>query len=126
MRARVEPCCASAHHADVELIALEIHAVDVGDFEFTALRRFEARGNFDDLIIIKIKSGDSVARFWVLRFLFNTERLWRLSMRIELDDAVALGVVNGVSKNAGSLGLERSCVQFLDEVVSVENVVAEY
>src|SRR6266403_4204919 len=105
MRARVEPRHASAHHADIELIALEIQAVDVRDFEFAALRGFEARGNFDDLIIVKIKSGDRVTRFWLLRFLFNAERLRRLSMRIELDDAVALGVVNGVSKNAGSFGL---------------------
>src|SRR6266404_8693312 len=102
MRARVEPGHASAHHADVELIALEIHAVDVRDFEFAALRGFEARGNFDDLTIIKIKSGDRVTGFWLLRLLFNAERLWRLSMRIELDDAVALGVIDRVRKNAGS------------------------
>ncbi len=47
-------------------------------------------------------------------------------MRIELDDAVALGVVNRVSKNAGSFGLERSFAQFLDEVMSIENVVAKH
>src|ERR1700730_15017824 len=101
MRARVEPCHASAHHADVKLIALEVHAVNVGDFEFAALRGFEARGNFDDLMVVKIESGDSVTGFRLLRFLFNTKRLWRLSMRIELDDAVAFGIVNGISKNAG-------------------------
>src|SRR3981081_1328074 len=105
MRARVEPGHASAHHVDVELIALKIHAVDVGDFEFAALRGFEARGNFHDQIIVKIKSGESVTRFRLLWFRFNAERLRRLSMRIELDDAVPLGVVNGVSKNAGSFGL---------------------
>src|SRR6266404_9387511 len=126
MRARVEPGHASAHHADIELIALEIQAVDVRDFEFAALRGFETRGNFDDLIIVKIKSGDSVAGFWLLWFLFNAKRLWRLSMRIEFDDAVALGIVNRISKNAGSFGLERSCAQFLDQVVSVENVIAEH
>src|SRR5437899_1426159 len=103
MRARVEPGHASAHHADVELIALEIHAVDVRDFEFAALRGFEARGNFDDLTIVKIKSGDRVAGFRLLRLLFNAERL---ASGIELNDAVALGVVNRISKNAGSFGLE--------------------
>src|SRR6202158_4122350 len=126
MRARVEPCHASAHHADVELIAFEIHAIDIGDFKYAALRRFEARSNFDDLTIVKIKSGDRVTGFWLVRLLFNAERLWRLSMRIELDDTIALGIVDGVSKNAGSLGLERSCAQFFDEVVSVENIVAEH
>src|ERR1700674_949128 len=126
MRTRVEPCHASAHHTDVELIALEIDAIDVGDFEFASLRGFEARGNFDDLTIVKIKSGDRITGFWLLRFFFNAERLWRLSMRIELNDAVALGVLNGVSKNAGSFRLECGCAQFLDEVVSVENIVAEH
>src|SRR6266478_3460178 len=126
MRARVEPGRASAHHADVELIALEIHAVNVGDFKFSSLRRLETRGNFDDLTIVKIKSGDRVTGFRLLRLLFNAERLWRLSMRIELDDAVALGVIDGVRKNAGAFGLERGGAQFLDEVVSVENVVAEH
>src|SRR6266436_3111488 len=126
MRARVEPGRASAHHADVELIVLEIHAVNVGDFKFAALRRIETGRNLDDLTIVKIKSGDRVTGFWLLRLLFNAERLWRLSMRIELDDAVALGVIDRVRKNAGSIGLERGCAQFLDEVVSVENIVAEH
>src|SRR5258708_30102599 len=105
MRARVEPGHASANHADIELIALEIQAVDVRDFEFAALRGFETRGNFDDLTIVKIKSGDSVAGFWLLRFLFDAERL---ASGIELDDAVAFGIMNGVGKNASSFGLERS------------------
>src|SRR5260370_10043920 len=123
MRARVEPGRASAHHADVELIVLEIHAVDVGDFKFAALRRLETGGNFGDLTIVKIKSGDRVTGFRLLRFLFNAERL---PVRIELDDAITLGVIDGVRKNAGALGLERGGAQFLDEVVSVENVVAEH
>src|SRR6266478_9821086 len=123
MRARVEPRHASTHHADVELIALEIQAVDVGDFEFAALRGFEARGNFDYLTIVKIKAGDSVAGFRLLRLFFNAECL---ASGIELNDAVALGVMNGVGKNASPFGLERRCAQFLDQVVSVENVIAEH
>src|ERR1700686_5605001 len=119
MGAGIEPRHASAHHADVELIALEIHAVNVGDFEFAAFRGFEARGNLDDLTIVKIKSGNCIAGFRLLRLLFNAERLWRLSMGIELNDAVAPGIMNRISKNAGSFGLEGSCAQFLDEAVSV-------
>src|SRR5216684_9128091 len=99
MRARVEPGRASAHHADVELIALEIHAVDVGDFKFAALRRLETRGNLDDLPIVKIKAGDRVTGFRLLRFLLNAERL---AVWVELDNAVALGVIDGVRKNAGA------------------------
>jgi hypothetical protein len=50
------------------LIALEISAVDVGDFKFAAFRRLEARGNFNDLTIVKIKSGDGVADFGCFGF----------------------------------------------------------
>src|SRR5260370_7932804 len=123
MRGGVKPGRASGHHADVELTALEIHAVNVGDFKFAAFRRLETRGNFDDLTIVKIKSGNGVTGFRLLRFLFNAERL---PVRIELDDAITLGVIDGVRKNAAALGLERGGAQFLDEVVSVENVVAEH
>src|SRR5260370_9242178 len=123
MRARVKPGRAWAHQADVELIELEIPAVHVGDFKLAALRRLETRGNFDDLPIVKIESGDRVTGFRLLRFLFNAERF---PLRIELDDAVTLGVIDGISKNAGAFGLERGGAQFLDEVVSVENVVAEH
>src|SRR5208282_2283370 len=105
--ARVEPGCASSHHADVQLIAFEIHAVNVSDFEFAAFRRLETGGDFDDLAVVKVKSGNSVTRFRLRRLLFNAERLWRLSLRIELDDTVALGVMNGVCKNAGAFCLER-------------------
>ncbi len=99
MRAGVEPGRASSHYANVELLPLQICAVDVGDFKFAAGRRLEARGNFDDLPIVKIKSGDRVTGFRVFRFLLNAECL---PLWIELDDAVALGIIDGVRKNAGS------------------------
>src|SRR5271154_2170598 len=104
MRARVKPGHASAHYANVQLLALEISAVDVGDLQFAAFRRLKLRGDFDYLLIVKIESGDRVTRLRVLRFLFNAERL---AVRIELDYAVTLRVIDGVSKDSGSFWLER-------------------
>ena len=123
VRSGIEPGRTPAHHADIELFALQIRAVDIGDFKFAALRRLEPRGNFDHLPIVKIKSRNRVARFRTLRFFFNAERL---ALRIELNHAVPLRVIHGISENAGALGLESRVAQFSDEIVTVENVVAEH
>src|ERR1700733_14079367 len=123
MRARVQPGRAAAHHADIQLLAFEIRAINVGDFEFAALRRLEACGNFDDLPIVEIKPGDSVARFWLLGFFFNAESF---ASWIELDDAVALGVVDRIGENSRPPALPRRRAQFLDQVVTVKNIIAEH
>ena len=88
--------------------------------------RLEARGDLGDLPIVKIKSSDRVAGFRPPRFLFDAERLWRFSLRIELDNSVAFGVVDGVCENAGAFFLQRSLAQFLDQVMSVKNIVPEH
>ena len=45
MRAGVEPGKAAAEHLDMEIAALEIGAVDVGDLELAARRRLERGGD---------------------------------------------------------------------------------
>src|SRR5260370_33353357 len=101
MRGGVKPGRASAHHADVELTALEIHAVNVGDFKFAAVRRLETRGNFDDLTIVKIKSGNGVTGFRVLRVLFNAQRP---PVRLEVDHTGTRGVMHVLTQKASASG----------------------
>ena len=73
-------------------------------------------------MIVKIESGNRVARLRLLRLFFKTERL---ALRIELDHAVALGIVDRVGKDARPARCCAASLQTLDEIVSVENVVAE-
>ena len=61
-RAGVEPGKAAAHHFDVQLAALEIGAVDVGDLEFAAGRRLDVGGDVDDLLVVEIEPGDGPVR----------------------------------------------------------------
>src|ERR1700729_4989 len=122
MGARVEPCRAPAHHTDIQFSTLEIGAIDVGNLELSTAGRAQTAGNFDDLPIVKVKSRNRVARLRFLGLLLNAERL---AMRVELHNAVALGIVDGISKDACAFFLLRGGAQFFDESVAVENIVAQ-
>src|SRR5918993_1467914 len=55
-RAGVEPGIAPAHLLDVELAALQVHAVDIRDLQFAPRRRFQPGRNLGDLPVIEVKA----------------------------------------------------------------------
>ena len=65
---------AAAHQLDVQLAALEIGAVDVGDLEFAARRRLEAGGDVDHLLVVEIEPGHGPVRLRLLRLLLDRDR----------------------------------------------------
>ncbi|MNR67182.1 hypothetical protein D3C85_1910400 [compost metagenome] len=50
---------------------LKVSAVNVCDFQLTALGRLDVLGDLDNLIVVKIETGDCIARLGLLRFFFN-------------------------------------------------------
>ena len=56
VRAGVEPGEAAAEELDVQLPALEIVAVDVGDLQLAAGRGLQAGGDVDDLVVVEIQA----------------------------------------------------------------------
>ena len=60
MRAGIEPSRAASEEFHVQLTALEVEAVQVGNFEFAAPGRLQAAGQRDDLGVIEIQPRNSV------------------------------------------------------------------
>ena len=58
VRAGIEPRDAAPELFDVELSALEVGAIHIGDLELAARGRLEPTGNVNDLIVIEVQPGD--------------------------------------------------------------------
>lgn len=121
--AGVEPGVAPAHDLYIESALFEIQAVQIGDFELAARRRFEGLGQFNHLLVVKIEPGNGVVGLGLLGFFF--QRQYR-APRIELSHAVAFGVVHVVGEHAGAVGAGHGVSQQVVKVVAVEDVVAQY
>ena len=55
MRAGIKPGKTAAHDLHIESVpAVEIGAVDVGDFQFATTRGLDGRGDVDDFVVVEI------------------------------------------------------------------------
>ena len=119
----IEPGHAAGEDTDVELIAEEVLAIDVGDFEFAAGAGLEMAADIDDLRIVDVEAGDGELAFGVGRFFFEGEGL---ASGGEFDDAVAFGIFDLVAEDAGTGGGFDEVEGLAKEVeFSVEDVVTE-
>ena len=118
----VEPSDAAAEELGAELAALEVPAVDVGDLELATGRGFQLLGDLNDLGVIEVDAGDGVAGFGFGGFLFKRDGF---AVGVELDDAVALGIEDGVGEDGGARGVGGGVAEGFGEVVAVEDVIAE-
>ncbi len=85
-------------------------------------RRLQRRRDVDHLVVVEVQPGDRVGRLRLRRLLLEADGA---AGRVELDDAVALGIANLVAEHrrAGLAG--RGAAQVVGEVRAVEDVVAE-
>ena len=123
MGAGIEPGIASAHDFHLQLLLLEVAAVDIGDFEFAAGRGLDVGRNAANLGIVKVQAGDRIVGLGCLGFFFDTDRAL---LSIELHHAIALRIVHMVGKHGGTAQAGLRAGQLLDQIVPVEDVVAQY
>src|SRR5580700_483572 len=71
VRAGVEPCHATAHDLGVQLAAIEIEPVEVGDLQLIALGRLQAARQLDDLLVVEIEAGDGITGLGLLGLFFQ-------------------------------------------------------
>src|SRR2546428_10934336 len=122
VRAGIDPRDAARELLDMELPALEIGAVDVGDLELSAHRRPESGGNGDHLVVVEIEAGHGVRRLRLLRLFLEAHRA---AVRIELDDAVPLRIAHLVAEHRRAGRPRRGAPQVVRKMSAVEDVVAE-
>ena len=81
------------------------------------------RAQIDDLVIVEVESGNGVVGLGLLWLLFEAEYL---AASVELDDAVALGVMHVVGEDGGAGAALVGTAEDLVEVVAVEDVVTQH
>src|SRR5262245_5471517 len=121
-RAQVEPGHAAAERRDVELAVVEVRLVDVRDLQLAAVRGLEVAGDLHHLLVVEVQARDGPARPRVEWLLLYAERA---EVAVELDDAVALRVVDLVGEDIGTFLEAGGAGEEVLEVVAVEEVVAE-
>ena len=85
----------------MELAHFEVAFVDVGDFELAAGRWADVGGDVADLLVVKVQAGHRIVGRRVPGLFLDADGTL---LRIELDHAVALGVVHMVGEHAGTRG----------------------
>src|SRR5271157_5096338 len=120
--AGVKPGESSAEDFNPELLALEINPIDIGDLEFTTGRRTHCSGDIEDLIIIEVQPGYRVVRFRASRFFLDRKNA---AFDIELDNAIALGILDRIGEDRCSAGLVARAFQHPLESLAVEDVVSQ-
>ena len=123
--AGVEPRVAAAEGHHVELAGFEVHPVEVGDLELAARRGAHEGGARRDVAGVEVQAGHGVGAAGPLGLLLDGQGA---ALRVELDDAEALGVVHVVAEHGGAARRGRlgGAPQVAPQAVAVEDVVAEH
>ena len=64
-RASVQPSVAAAEQLHVERAVLEVHAVEISDFQLAACRRLDLLCQIYDTLVVEIQTGNRVVGFWL-------------------------------------------------------------
>ena len=121
--ARIEPGEAAAEPLDMELARLHVVAVDIGDLELAAGRGLDRRGDIDHVRPVEIEPGRRPVRLRRLGLFLDRNRALLL---VELDDAVALGIVDPIGEDGGAARELAGLLQDLAETMAEEEIVAEH
>ena len=99
---RVEPGEAASEPLDLELPALEIDPVDVGDLQLAARTGGKARGDVEHLIVVEIEAGDCPVRLAIVRLFLD--RAGGARRGVKGDHAIAFGILHRISEYCRALG----------------------
>ena len=83
---------------------------------------FRLRGDLDHRVVVEIQPGDRVVRLRLPRLLLDAEHARR---RVELDDAVALRVLDVVAEDVAPASRAAAAWSMSRQAFAVEDVVAQ-
>lgn len=123
--AGVQPRVAAAEGDHGQRPLLQVHLVERGDLQLAAGRGPHLMGLGGDVARVEVQAGDGVGALGALGLLLDGDGP---PLRIELDDAEALGVVHVVAEDRGAARLRvlDGLLQVARKAVAVEDVVAEH
>lgn len=106
----------------MKISSFQVSAIYVGNFQFSAGGWFQAGGDLDHLIVVKIKPGDGVVGARRIGFFFDRDRA---APAVHLDDAVPLRIFHGISKDGGPARSFGGAEQAGLKSLAVKNIIAE-
>lgn len=123
--AGVQPRVPAAQSDHGQRPLLQVHLVERGDLQLPAGGRLNLMGLGGDVARVEVQAGDGVGALGLGGLLLDGDGP---PLRIELDDAEALGVVHVVAEHRGAARLRvlDGLLQVSAEAVAVEDVVAEH
>ena len=123
--AGVQPRVAAAEGDHGQRPLLQVHLVERRDLELAAGGRLNLVGLGGDVARVEVQAGDGVGALGLGGLLLDG---YGPALRIELNDAEALGVVHVVAEDRGAarLGVLHGARQVARQAVAVEDVVAEH
>lgn len=123
--AGVQPRVPAAQGDHGQRPLLQVHLVERGDLQLPAGGRLNLVGLGGDVARVEVQAGDGVGALGLGGLLLDGDGP---PLRIELDDAEALGVVHVVAEHRGAARLRvlDGLLQVSAEAVAVEDVVAEH
>ena len=106
----------------MQLAALEVGIVHIGDFQLAPRGRLDLLGDLDHRVVIEIQAGYRIVRTRLLRFFLDGNRL---AGGIELHHAETLRIAHVIAENRGAAPTLGRLTQHGAEAVAIEDVVAE-
>src|SRR3979411_3158367 len=100
---------------------MKIGAVDIGDLDFAARRRFDRRCDIDDVVVVIIQSSDREVGLRLERLFLNRKCP---SVAPQFDDAVLLRRGDSVAENSSALGPFGRFDKQLWQSMTIENIAA--
>src|ERR1017187_1918762 len=122
VRSCVQPRRAASENLDMKPSGLEIDAVQVGDFQFSALGRLEGARIGNDIAVVEIDAWNRKIRLWAGGLFLQRKDP---SIRREFHDAVGLRIGHVVTEDGRPVGALGRALERPDEVVPVKQIVAK-
>ncbi|MNT57316.1 hypothetical protein D3C72_1946780 [compost metagenome] len=99
MGTSVQPREASTQYTDMQIAALQVSVVDVGNFEFTTMGRLHLLRDPHHIVVVEIKAGDGVIGFRMQGLFFDRNGF---TIVIKLNHTKTLGVRYVVAEDRGT------------------------
>ena len=123
VRSRIEPGRPPAHDLDLQTAFVEVHSVDVGDFEFAARRRCQGSSHIDDASVVKIKTGNGIIRTWFCTGFSSMPSA--LPSCVEVHDTVPFRIIDVIRKDGCAIGRPGGRGKLASQSMTVKYIVAE-
>ena len=123
MGARIEPGGAAAHDFYMQVTALQVGEINVGDFQLIAGRGAYGAGDIHHIVVVKIQSRYRVVGARIFRLFFD---IARHAFAVKIHHAVALRVIHIVGKYRGALVPGGGVAQAFGKAIAIEDVISQH